>query len=206
MDGIIFDMDGTMWDTSDEVAASWNKVIRESGYNKVITRDEMQSCMGMLLGDIVDKLLPMVPEENRDVLRHNMCQAEQEYLCENGGKLYKGLEETLSYLHDKYKLYIVSNCQDGYIQSFFTAHKLEKYFSDFECAGATGLGKMENILLLAHRNNLNSYAYVGDTKTDMKAAKEAAAEFVYARYGFGDVDKDECDYIIDKITDLKKIF
>lgn len=206
MDGIIFDMDGTIWDTVDVVTKVWNHVISSRGIDKVITRDEMQSCMGMLMNKIMDRLIPMVDEADRESLRNEICQEEDEYLNRNGGKLYDGLEETLEYLSKKYELYIVSNCQDGYIQSFFRAHGLEKYFSDFECAGSTGLNKTENILLLAHRNGMSKYYYVGDTAMDMKSAKDAGAVFIYAGYGFGDVDESECDYVINELTELKDIF
>lgn len=206
MDGIIFDMDGTMWDSSDEVAHSWNKVISARGINKQITRDDMKKSMGMNINEIMDKFFPKIDKAQKDSLRLEMCNEEQVYLGEHGGKLYEGLEETLEYLSQKYELFIVSNCQHGYIQSFFKAHGFEKYFSDYECAGSTGLHKNENILLLAHRNNLNKYAYIGDTQIDLEAAKDAGAEFVYASYGFGKVDEDDCDYVIDKLTDLKEIF
>lgn len=206
MDGIIFDMDGTIWDATDEIAHSWNKVLSDKGVDKVITKKEMESWMGKLLDDIIDGLLPMVDEADRDSLKLDMCNEEHEYLSRNGGKLYDGLEETLKYLSQKYELFIVSNCHHGYIQSFFEAHGLEKYFTDYECAGSTGLNKNENILLLAHRNGLSKYVYIGDTHTDMLAAKDAGADFVYASYGFGDVDESDCDYVIEKLTDLKDIF
>lgn len=37
---------------------------------------------------------------------------------------------------------------------FFKAHKLDKYFIDYECPGRTGLPKGENIKLIVERNNL----------------------------------------------------
>ena len=55
-----------------------------------------------------------------------------------------------------YKLFIVSNCQDGYIECFFKAHKLDKYFTDYECPGRTGLSKGENNKLIIERNNLKN--------------------------------------------------
>ena len=206
MDAIIFDMDGTMWDAVDEIVHSWNTVLEAKNVDKVITRKEMQSCMGMLLEDIVDKMIPMVDEADKDQFRYEMCQYEQEYISKHGGKLYPGLEKTLEYLSGKYELYIVSNCQHGYIQSFFNAHGLEKYFQDFECAGSTGLNKMENILLLAHRNSLTSYAYVGDTLHDMEAAREAGAQAIYASYGFGQADSSKYDIEIESLEELMEIF
>ena len=206
MDGIIFDMDGTLWDASDEVAHSWNVVLKEKNINRVITGKDMRACMGMLMDDIIDKLLPKVDEAEREAVKLDIFNEEHEYLAANGGKLYPEIEDTLQYLSEKYELFIVSNCQDGYIQSFFKAHGLEKYFADFECAGSTGLNKNENSLLLAHRNGLSKYAYVGDTYTDMKSAKDAGAQFVYASYGFGKVDESDCDYVIENLNELKEIF
>ena len=113
---------------------------------------------------------------------------EYEYLSEHGATLYNKLEDTLERLSKKYKLFIVSNCQDGYIESFFKSHKLEKYFIDYECPGRTGLAKAENIKLIVERNNLKNPVYVGDTQGDAKAAKDANIPFIYANYGFGDVN------------------
>ena len=53
------------------------------------------------------------------------------------------------------------------------------------------------------RNNIKSAVYVGDTMGDKEAAKDANIPFIYAAYGFGDVDN--YDYRIDSITDLENI-
>ena len=108
-------------------------------------------------------------------------------------------------LSKKYKLYIVSNCQDGYIQCFFKAYPhLEQYFMDFECHGSTGLMKADNIRLIADGHSLKNPVYVGDTLGDANASREAGVPFVYARYGFGEVK--DFDYVIDSFSELTKKF
>lgn len=114
------------------------------------------------------------------------------------------VEDVLKKLSEKYKLYIVSNCQDGYIESFYEFHKLEKYFLDYENPGRTGLSKGENIKLIIQRNNLSEPIYVGDTEGDCKAAKYAGVPFVYAKYGFGQVN--DYDESIDTFGDLVKLY
>jgi phosphoglycolate phosphatase len=114
------------------------------------------------------------------------------------------LEEVLQALSEKYELYIVSNCQEGYIEAFYAYHGLEKYFRDFENPGRTGLSKGENIKLLMKRNGLEAPVYVGDTAGDQKAAKDAGIPFVYAKYGFGDVE--DYDYAIERFDALLEIF
>ena len=45
--GIIFDMDGTLWDSAENVAKSWNKAIADYGYERApITKEDMYSVMG----------------------------------------------------------------------------------------------------------------------------------------------------------------
>lgn len=163
----------------------------------------MEGCMGLQIVDIGKKLFPDLDEAFQMKLMKECCSAEQVYLGEHGGSLFPKLEETLKKLAENHKLFIVSNCQDGYIQCFFKAHKLDKYFEDFECSGVTGLPKGENNKLIIKRNNLKSPVYVGDTISDAESAKVAKIPFVYARYGFGDVE--EYDYVIDSFEEILKL-
>ena len=91
-------------------------------------------------------------------------------------------------LREKYHLYIVSNCLDGYIQSFLTYHRFWDCFEDLECLGRTGKTKGENIRLIMERNAVDAAIYVGDTASDCAAAKKAGIPFVHAAYGFGKVE------------------
>ena len=45
--GVIFDMDGTVWDSSENVAKSWTVKVQEAGFtDKVVTREDIQRNMG----------------------------------------------------------------------------------------------------------------------------------------------------------------
>ena len=189
-DGIIFDLDGTLWDSTAEVAKTWTSVIAKYNLNrKEVTVEDLKPCMGKLLDEIASILLPELdPKKQMQVIKE-CCEYENEYLGEYGATLYDKLEDTLKELSKNHKLFIVSNCQDGYIECFFKAHKLDKYFIDYECPGRTGLPKGENIKLIVERNNLKNPVYVGDTQGDANAAKLANVPFVFAKYGFGNVDE-----------------
>lgn len=206
MDSIIFDLDGTLWDSRKEVCIAWNEVLKDFDIvKKEVTVEDMTSTMGMLLVDIGRKLFPELDDENVNKVLAACCHRENEYLTKNGAKLFDNLESTLENLSRKYKLFIVSNCDDGYIESFLEAHKLGKYFADTECPGRSGLNKAGNNKLIIERNNLKSPIYVGDTQGDCNSAKEAGVPFVYARYGFGK-NVEGYDYVIDKIEDLLDLF
>ena len=170
---------------------------------KEVTVEDLHICMGKQLDEIGEILFPNLSSEVRKNLMHECCTLENEYLGEHGGKLYLKVEETLKELSKKYKLFIVSNCQDGYIECFFKAHKLDKYFTDYECPGRTGLSKGENNKLIIERNNLKNPVYVGDTEGDAESAKAAGIPFVFAKYGFGNVK--EYQYAINKFEDLSTL-
>lgn len=201
VDGIIFDLDGTLWDSTEVILKVWNDAA--SNFKEITTKvtiEDIQSAMGLLLLDIGKKFYPYLNEEKvKEIVKH-CSKIENEYLSIHGAKLYDNLEEILKKLSKDYKLFIVSNCQAGYIEAFYKAHNLEKYFVDFENPGRTGMAKWENIKLIVERNNLKNPVYVGDTAGDRKAAKIAGVPFVFAKYGFGNVE--DYEFIIDRFEDI----
>lgn len=204
IDNIIFDLDGTIWDSTSSVVDSWNEAI--SNYDEVknkLTVDDLKGVMGLLMKDVALKFFPYLEEEDRLKIIDHCAENECNHLAEHGAILYDKLEDTLKELSKKYKLFIVSNCQCGYIEAFYKSHKLEKYFIDYENPGRTGLTKGENIKLIIERNNLTNSIYVGDTEGDLKASRFAGIPFIYARYGFGEVN--EYDYVIDSFDELLKL-
>ncbi|WP_346934594.1 HAD family hydrolase [Clostridium sp.] len=205
VDSIIFDLDGTMWDSSDAIVEIWNEAIREfKDIDKPITKEELKAVVGVPVIEIVKTLFPYLKEERAIEFMNYCCKKENKYLPIRGGILFSELEETLKKLSQKYKLFIVSNCHHGYIEAFFHAHNMKKYFIDFEHPGRTGLTKGENIKLIINRNNLKNPMYVGDTQGDRNAARIAGIPFVYAAYGFGKVE--DYDYKIDKFPELIDIY
>jgi phosphoglycolate phosphatase len=158
--GIIFDMDGTLWDSAANVAESWNLAIKQDGsVDKKLTEQDIQGVMGKTMDVIADILFPELEKEARMKLLDQCCSMENDYLREHGGVLYPKLEETLSALKEKYPLYIVSNCQSGYIEAFLDHYGFGKYFEDIECYGNNLKQKGDNIRLLADRNGTGSHGF-----------------------------------------------
>ena len=187
--GLIFDMDGTLWDSSENVAASWTKTVKDLGYDRPeITKQDIMGVMGLTMDKIADKLFGDLTKQERMELLDKCGNNENEYLRKHGGVLYPDLEKTFIRLKEKYPLFIVSNCQSGYIEAFLEYYGFGKYFDDIECYGNNLKGKGENIALLASRNGLDRAYYIGDIQGDYDATMQAGFDFIHAAYGFGKID------------------
>ena len=184
-DAVLFDLDGTLWDSSREVLLCWNRVLTPRG--KEITMSELTRLMGLTPLEIGDSLFSdLTPTERRSLI-DRCLDAQAPYLYEHGARLYPHVRETLRQLKQRYFIGLVSNCTEPYAQSFFHAHGLASLFDDHETAGRTGLDKGRNIALLLQRNRIERAVYVGDTAKDLAAAQAAAIPFVYADWGFGNL-------------------
>lgn len=188
VDGILFDLDGTLWDATQAIADSWAEVLKDQpDIPQPPTKEELESVMGMASEPLMAKLFPHITVERGRELFAQCCQVENLYLREHGGVLYPDIPEVMSTLSQRVPLFIVSNCNDGYIECFLDAHGLRSCFRDWECIGRTGKEKWENMKLVAMRNGLNAPVYVGDTVMDQASAQKAGISFIHAAYGFGQV-------------------
>lgn len=204
-DSIIFDLDGTLWSTLDSCVEVLKEIKkRHKEITKDLTKDDVKDSMGLTFPETAKKFYGYLDKGLREKYAKEAIEENVKQLTIHGGILYKNVEEVIKELSKDYKLYIVSNCIEGYIESFLTSSKLEKYFLDFENNGRTGLSKGENIKLLMNRNHLSNPIYIGDTIKDKNASQYANIPFIYASYGFGKVDN--YDYKIDSISDLLHIF
>ena len=201
IDAIIFDLDGTLWNTVDSCLKATSFVKEEhSDITRDVTREQIESAMGKTSDEIINIYYGYLPREKGEEYANESFNKNVENLLKEGGTLYPNTRETIINLSKKYKLYIVSNCVKGYIESFLNTSGLKDYFDDYESYGNTLLSKGENIKLVIERNNLKNPIYVGDTKGDMEASYYACIPFVYAAYGFGDVKN--FDYKINDISEL----
>ncbi len=201
-DSIIFDLDGTLWDSIDGIAASWNEALAERfpDVPRRLSAEDVRAVLGKTIPEIGRAFFPGLAQPRIDEIMAYCCEAESEYLAVHGGRLYPGVERTLATLHEKFRLFIVSNCHASYVPCFYRAHGLGRFFTDYECYGRTQAPKSESIRLLCGRNGLRGPVYVGDTAGDARAAHSAGLPFVFAAYGFGETD--EYDYRIERFEDL----
>jgi phosphoglycolate phosphatase len=189
-DSIIFDLDGTLWDSTDTVTEAWQAALAKAPYmsDEIMTRDRVRSITGMTYDKIFETLFPFLSHEQREEVKYLCSVSELEILHKKGGTLYANLADTLTYLGKKYKLYIVSNCQSGYIELFLDLHNMHPHFLAHQCFGTKGNPKADNIRDIVIDHNLKNPVYIGDTTGDYESATKAGVPFIFASYGFGKVE------------------
>lgn len=198
-DSIGFDLDGTIWDSMNCTTGAWKTVSERHG-KKIPTKSDLGSVMGLNRFDLMKKLFPDMDEAEAYRFFDEATVECVREIRAHGGILYDGVEPTLAQLSKHFKLYIVSNCQQSYMNAFLDFHGLGKYFCDFAFEDAQTICKGDNIKKLLARNGLSNTVYIGDTQGDCNAAKFAAVPFAYAAYGFGSVDS--YDYKFDSFKDI----
>ena len=162
-DGIILDIDGTLWDSTPIVAKAWNEVIAQRKDVPVrLTAKQLTGLFGRTLEVIADMVFPFLEKEDRYTLINACCDREHELLYEcDDDILYPGVADTIRSLSAKVPLFIVSNCQSGYIELFLKKTDLGSFITDFECAGNTGHPKGYNIRLVADRKSSGTSGLCG---------------------------------------------
>ncbi len=172
VDSIIFDLDGTLWSCVDTCIEAWNQVLALRGIDAVITKEQLQSVLGLQHNELAEKLFPFLADSERLEVIGEIYRDEVVLIRKKGGKLFDNTISVLNNLSQVYPLFIVSNCQQGYIEAFLAYHRLDALITDYESSGNTGKDKAYNLSLIIDRNNLAHPVYVGDTVGDLKACQE----------------------------------
>ena len=201
-ESLIFDIDGTLWDSRQLVAEGYNIQLQAEGMGHIVVNaDMLRPLFGKVMTDIADVLLASVPVPERYALMERCMETENRYLEENPCHIgYPGVRKTLMELKKRYRLFIVSNSQCGYPELCISKMGLEDLIEGHMCFGDTGTSKGQTILRLMREHNIQSAVYIGDTQGDYEATVEAGIPFVFATYGLGEAEN--CAARIHSFSDL----
>ena len=186
-ESLIFDIDGTLWDSRALVAQGYNLQLRDEGLERYfVDAQRLRPLFGKVMTVIADQLFPDLPRQERYALMERCMDRENRYLQDNECRIgYPGIVRAIQALAKTHRLFIVSNSQCGYPELCISKLGLTGCISGHLCFGDTGTSKGKTIRTLMEKYNITSCAYIGDTQGDYEATVEAGVPFLWASYGFG---------------------
>ena len=210
-DTVIFDMDGTLLDTLDDLADATNHALAIYGYPQR-TREEIRSFVGNGVGLLIRRALP----ENTDEADYEKVLASfKEYYavhCNDKTCVYEGVPELLDKLkRDGAFVAVVSNKIDSAVQEL---GKL--YFPnnvDFFIGERPGLRRkpepdMINAVLEAYGRSAERAVYIGDSEVDLATGHAAKMQTILVSWGFRGrkaLLEDGAECIVDSAEEIRKI-
>ena len=204
-ESLIFDIDGTLWDSRALVAEGYNIQLKAEGLDHLcVTAEDLKPLFGKVMTEIADAMLASVPESERYDLMDRCMKTENDYLFENECNIgYPKIKETMAELSRNHRLFIVSNAQCGYPELCIDKLGLNEYIQGHMCFGDTGTSKGKTIRTLMAKHGIENCIYIGDTQGDYEATVEADIPFLWCTYGFGTPEGYEMK--IDAFEDLLKL-
>lgn len=205
-ESLIFDIDGTLWDSRAIVARGFNLQLCAEGHPELcVTAEQLKQLFGKTMTEIADQMLSSIPIPQRYDLMERCMEMEQNLLRNDPCRVgYPGTAETLAELAQRHRLYIVSNSQQGYPELAMEKLGIRHLFRGHLCFGDTGTDKGDTIRALMAKHGISSAVYIGDTQGDSEAAGKAGIPFIWASYGFGTPER--WDGKIDRFSDLARLF
>ena len=210
-DAVVFDLDGTLLDTLDDLTASANEAAAYCGM-PVHTREEVRSFVGNGIRKLIERMLP---EERREELFDTaFCRFKEHYAshCMDETEPYPGIISLLDWLKKSgYRTAIVSNKAD------FAVKKLNQvYFSDLidvAVGEQEGVKKKPEPDMVYHAlKQMNVSAdralYVGDSDVDIRTAVNAGMDSVIVTWGFREKEflrRQGADVLADNVSELRRL-
>ena len=210
-DLVIFDLDGTLFDTKGSIISSVCLAAKNLGYPD-LTEDDKK----VFLGPPLDYSVPIVFKTDEENTQKIIDEYRKVYFDTEMYKtnLYDGIKELLNKLKDNnYKVALSTYKSQKCLKNLFDYFDITKYF---DCLNGTTEHEDDKTNILKRSmemtgcNDPEKVVMVGDTEHDLKAARKIGCYFIGMTYGFGykDLTDEDKNYnkIICYLDDANNIF
>lgn len=217
MKAIIFDLDGTLYQTEKVAVPAFRLTFEELQQKSLLHRnmpsnEEFESVFGMTGAEFWPRLLPKVPRSVHEEADRRLLFWEIQEINRGNVECYPFVKDTLRSLQRKgYVLFIASNGLKPYVEAVLQAAELDQFFLDIYTASEyQTASKVDLVRICMEKYNINMGYMVGDRRSDVNAGKENNLISIACCYkGFPSfATKDEllnADTIIDSFDKLLKI-
>ncbi len=156
---LLFDLDGTLWDTRQKITESWNNTLEREGLSARVTVENLSPLLGKTMDAFRKFYLPELPIQEAEAMMAKL-ETQEVIDLQSGCQscIYDHVISTLKELAKDHYIGIVSNCQIGYIEDFVANANLEDVIDGHLCYGET----------LESKDNLISPLYTQEALIKMK--------------------------------------
>lgn len=209
---ILFDLDGTLLDTANDLLNSLNMLLKENN-KKSVKLDEMKACLGKGTVESImksfgvskdDKAVPELRKRLFEIYRKNLCLTTD---------FFPGIESVLNFIYNRGLNWgIVTNRLEAFTFPLLDQIGLNN-FNTVVCGDTTDKSKPDPKPLLYACNNMQvkpeECIYIGDTETDIIAGNAAKMKTVAVKFGYAP-DRSKianwgADYIAEDANDIQNV-
>ena len=180
--GILWDLDGTLLDTLEDLADGVNHTLEQFGY-PTRTIEQVRN----FVGNGARRLIALaVPEDAENV--DEVLAAFQSYYhanCQNKTRAYEGIPEVLAQLREKYPMAVVSNKPDQAVKTL-CAQYFPGLYARGESTDCPRKPAPDMVLKAMADIGITSCIYVGDSEVDVLTARNAGVTCLSVLWGFRD--------------------
>jgi phosphoglycolate phosphatase len=206
-DNYIFDMDGTLVDTSKDVIAGLRGGFEKENVQIAYSNQDLIDFVGPPLETMVENMAPCETAEKKAQIVKSFRECYSKLNHENS-KLYEGVRETLETLQKNgKKLFVATNKPKKFAQHLLDKFNLtmfeELFTSDYFDGKLISKSEMLEHLILKHKIDREKTVMIGDSKADIIGANDNELKSFFVTYGFGHLkDAPKPTYVVDKLKDI----
>jgi len=205
----IFDFDGTLVDTVDDVVICLNKALKAHDF-PTLTSSEYVERLGGNINEIVSLVLKdKNTPENIKAVKETYIPIYDESSKENSVP-FQGIEDLLEELQEKEVLLAINSNRTTDSIKYFT----DKFLKDIDFLLIEGHNEnypskpspigVNRILDMANVKT-DEAIYIGDSKTDIATAKNAGMDCIIVTWGYGDEEAYNDDYPVAVVDDISQL-
>ncbi|MBI5491581.1 MAG: HAD-IA family hydrolase [Deltaproteobacteria bacterium] len=206
---IIFDLDGTLVDSSRDIAWSANMTLKSMGYDER-GLEAIKEHVGWGVRSLLEKLMPREGAERIEEARLKFLEFYSSHLTVDT-HIYPGVKETLSFFNSKgKKMAVVTNKPEGLSGRVLAELNLSGYFQMLVGGDSYPNKKPhpEPVEKVLSALGSGPAIIVGDSPTDCEAGKGAGIRAIGVSYGFRpkeELERAGFDLIVGRFTELKEV-
>ena len=208
---IIFDMDGTLFQTNlilePALEVTFEQLRKDGLWEGVTPIEKYREIMGVPLSVVWETLCPDHTTEVREESNRKFQLALVDQIKTGNGALYEDVESTLEKLSKNHTLFIASNGQTAYLQAIVETYHLTRWMKGIYSIDLVPSGnKSELVSIVLQQNHITNGFVVGDRSSDIQAAYDNQLTSIGVRFDFAqEHELAKADYVIDKIRNIHAI-